>query len=101
MASFTQSTVCRACGHDTEQFLAFGDLPLANALVPLGTAHEERFPLTMTFCAQCALVQLAESVDPGDLFRHYVYLSSNSPAFLRHAQTLTQRLVGERKLGAG
>src|SRR3569623_2976695 len=101
MARFTQSTTCRACGHDTEPFLAFGDRPLAIALVPRGAAQEDSFPLTMTYCASCALVQIAEAVDPGDLFRHYVYLSSNSPAFLRHAQTLTQRLIGERKHGAG
>ena len=99
MAAMAETTVCRACGHGTERFLAFGDLPLANALVPIGTAVEDRFPLTMTFCRGCGLVQLAETIDPARLFRHYVYLSSNSPAFLRHAQTLTHRLIKERSLG--
>jgi len=99
MATVEHSTTCRACGHATEPFLAFGELPLANALVPVGAADESRFPLTMTFCGHCGLVQLAESIDPDRLFRHYVYLSSNSPAFLGHAKLLTRRLIKDRALG--
>ena len=99
MAAVEQSAICRACGHATEPFLAFGELPLANALVPVGTTDESHFPLTMTLCGNCGLVQLAESVDPDRLFRHYVYLSSNSPAFLEHAKRLTQRLIKDRALG--
>ena len=99
MASIEQSTTCRACGHGTEPFLAFGELPLANALVPVGTTDESRFPLTMTSCSNCGLVQLAESVDPDRLFRHYFYLSSNSPAFLEHAKLSTQGLIKDRALG--
>jgi len=101
MATVEHSTTCRACGRDTEPFLSFGELPLANALVPIGTKDESRFPLMMTFCSNCGLVQLAESVDPDSLFRHYVYLSSNSPAFLDHVRILTERLIKERALDAG
>ena len=99
MTSIERSTTCRACGHATEPFLALGELPLANALVPVGTKDESRFPLTMTSCGNCGLVQLAESVDPDRLFRHYFYLSSNSPAFLEHAKLSTQRLIKDRALG--
>ena len=99
MPAVVQSAICRACGHATEPFLAFGELPLANALVPVGSKDESRFPLTMTFCGNCGLVQLAESVDPDRLFRHYFYLSSNSPAFLEHAKLLTMRLIKDRALG--
>ncbi len=75
-------------------------MPLANALVAPGVPldQEERFPLTLTFCAACALVQLAETIDPEKLFRHYVYLSSNSPAFVQHAKSLAQRMIGEQGL---
>jgi len=75
-------------------------MPLANALVAPGVPldQEERFPLTLTFCPACALVQLAETIDPEKLFRHYVYLSSNSPAFVQHAKSLVQRMIGEQGL---
>ena len=92
---------CRACSQATEVFLAFGDLPLGNALVAADVPPEaqDRFPLTMTLCSHCHLVQLAEVVDPSRLFGNYVYLSSNSPAFVKHAMQLAQRMIAERSLG--
>jgi len=99
MPAVAETTACRACGHGIEPFLAFGNLPLANALVPIGPTVEDRVQLTMTLCMNCGLVQLAETVDPARLFSHYLYMSSNSPAFLRHSQALTRRLINERFLG--
>lgn len=91
---------CRSCGRPTEVFLPFGALPLANALVPLELPAEEqdRIPLTLAICPGCSLVQLVESVDPVRLFRRYVYFSSNSPAYLRHAESLARRIIAERRL---
>lgn len=98
----TPEHACRACGGPIEPFLPLGDLPLANALVApdVAGASQPRFPLTMTRCAACSLVQLAETVDPAHLFSQYNYLSSNSPAFVAHAQRLTERLIVERELSA-
>ena len=92
---------CRACGHPTDPFLPFGDLPLANGLIYPDLPHraEARFPLTLTLCPACALVQLAESTDPETLFRHYLYQTSTSVAFVDHARALAQRLIAERRLG--
>jgi SAM-dependent methyltransferase len=100
---FGKHGTCRGCGHAISPILSLGDLPLANALVyPHALADvEERFPLTLTLCPACRLVQLAESIEPQKLFRHYVYQSSNSPAFVNHARELAQRMVAERRLGSG
>jgi SAM-dependent methyltransferase len=94
---------CRACGHPTDPFLPFGDLPLANGLIYPDLPHdaEARFALTLTLCPACALVQLAESTDPEALFRHYLYQTSTSAAFVDHARALAQRLIAERRLGPG
>jgi SAM-dependent methyltransferase len=91
---------CRACGHPVEPFLPFGDMPLANGLIYPGLPlnAEARYPLTLTFCSGCALVQLAESTDPEMLFRHYVYQTSTSAAFVNHARVLAHRMARERKL---
>jgi SAM-dependent methyltransferase len=99
---FSRQLRCRACEEAIESFLALGELPLANALAPLDRpgAEQERFPLTMARCPRCALVQLAESINPHRLFDTYNYLSSTSPAFVAHARRLTERLVRERSLGA-
>src|SRR5262245_25363898 len=39
---------------------------------------EERFPLELYFCPQCALAQIGETVPPQRLFRDYTYASSFS-----------------------
>ena len=59
--------ICRSCGHgDIALILDLGRLPLANALLTadkLGRP-EDRFPLALYFCPQCALVQIGETVPP-------------------------------------
>ena len=76
----SRATSCRICGHSIEDFLAFGDMPLANDLVAdAGAAGaQDRFPLTLAFCPHCSLVQLRETVDPERLFRDYA--ASGLPA---------------------
>jgi SAM-dependent methyltransferase len=99
---FNRTLSCRICDHSIEDFLAFGDMPLANDLVAdaSAAATQDRFPLTLAFCPQCSLVQLRETVDPERLFRDYVYLSSNSASFVAHAGALAGRLVLDRRLDA-
>jgi SAM-dependent methyltransferase len=99
----TMSHACRACNHPITPFLSLGELPLANALMRPDAPpdSEERFPLTLAVCPQCHLVQLAESIDPERLFRHYVYQTSNAISFVNHARDLARRMVTERALDAG
>ena len=54
--------------------LALGDTPLANSLLTADTLHqpEKRHPLNLAFCAQCALVQITETVSPDALFSEYL-----------------------------
>jgi SAM-dependent methyltransferase len=99
---FDVHSLCRSCHGPTDSFLSFGDLPLANALVYPGMqVEEDRFPLTLTLCPACRLVQLAEGIDPARLFRHYVYQTSTSAAFVAHARALAERMAVERRLGQG
>jgi SAM-dependent methyltransferase len=93
---------CRICGfsqlHDV---LEFGSMPLANSLE---TAEERvrndgpRAPLTLTFCEECSLVQIRETVDPETLFGHYLYFSSVSSAFVQHARELAERTIRRQGL---
>jgi SAM-dependent methyltransferase len=43
-------------------------------------------------------VQLAETIDPAVLFDHYVYFSSQSPEFVKHAEMLAHRVIAQRRL---
>jgi SAM-dependent methyltransferase len=74
-------------------------MPLANALVTPETAGaEELYPLSLVRCTACTLVQLKETVPSDTMFRHYLYFSSISETFLRHAAQLVERVIAERRL---
>jgi SAM-dependent methyltransferase len=93
---------CRSCGRaGLKPVLDLGRVPLANALL---TAQqlcepEDRFPLELYFCPQCALVQIGETVPPERLFRDYAYVSSFSDTMVEHARMLVETLIGRRGLG--
>ena len=93
---------CRSCGQaDLRPVLDLGRVPLANALLTAEQLNEpeDRFPLELYFCPQCALVQIGETVPPERLFRDYAYASSFSDTMVEHARTLVEALIGRRGLG--
>jgi SAM-dependent methyltransferase len=94
---------CRSCGHaGLREVLDLGRVPLANALLTAGQLHEpeDRFPLELYFCPQCALVQIGETVPPERLFQDYAYASSFSDTMVAHARALVETLIDDRGLGA-
>lgn len=104
-------TQCRSCqGKKLQPILSLGTLPLANALLTKEEvaglldaqvgAEERKFPLSLVFCSDCALVQILETISPDILFSHYFYLSSFSDTMVNHAKTLVQRILKEHSLGA-
>lgn len=98
-----QKLLCRSCGQGGLQpILSLGAMPLANSLLPdlQSAASEEKFPLELVFCPDCALVQITETIAPEKLFREYVYFSSFSDTMLCHAQNLVEELIAARRLGA-
>jgi SAM-dependent methyltransferase len=93
---------CRSCGYaGLKPVLDLGRVPLANALLTAQQLHEpeDRFPLELYFCPQCALVQIGETVPPERLFRDYAYASSFSDTMVEHARMLVETLIGRRGLG--
>ena len=94
---------CRSCGHtDLLQVLNLGCVPLANALLTNEQLREreDRFPLELYFCPQCALAQIGETVPPERLFRDYTYASSVSDTMVEHARTLVEALIERYDLGS-
>lgn len=88
---------CRICATQLPPpFLDFGDMPLANSfLASLEEAAEEaRYPLAVTICQACGLVQLTHVVPAEQLFRNYLYVTSTSDAVKVHAAWLAKELVG-------
>lgn len=81
--------------------LDLGRTPLADRLVSpdrLGEP-EPTFPLEVSFCPKCALVQILETVPPEVLFcDEYPYYSSFSPALLKHSADNVEDLVRRCRL---
>jgi SAM-dependent methyltransferase len=101
-SSASQSGTCRSCGAgNLSLILSLGHTPLANALLTAAQLDqpEDTFPLDLTLCNACTLVQITETVPPEKLFRHYFYLSSFSDTMLRHARQIAHSLISGRSLG--
>ena len=94
---------CRSCGSASLRLiLSLGRTPLANALLTAEQLDrpEPVYPLDVVFCADCALVQITETVPPEALFSDYLYFSSFSDTMLAHAEALADELAGARGLNA-
>ena len=94
--SFTPVTSCRVCaGRTWVDVLSFGTMPLANRYVEPGepTEAEPRFPLDVALCQGCGLLALRQVVDPAVLYRHYVYISSESATIQDHTRALARNVV--------
>ncbi|HNO76822.1 MAG TPA: class I SAM-dependent methyltransferase [Phycisphaerae bacterium] len=96
---------CRSCGQSTlKPVLDLGKMPLADGLLNDAqlAEHENRYPLELAFCSNCALVQILETVPPEILFGHdYPYFSSFSDALLAHSRDNALDLIERRNLEPG
>ena len=89
---------CRSCGsHYGELILDLGEQPLANNLLaPENLAQPEpRFPLRLAVCTECWLLQITDLVPPVELFSDYIYFSSYSDAWVKHAAECAARYRDE------
>lgn len=87
---------CRLCGAGLSR--TFADLrvsPLANSFVPGdgGDRMEPFYPLHVFVCTECWLVQLREFESPSGIFSNYLYFSSFSESWLRHAERYAGDMV--------
>jgi SAM-dependent methyltransferase len=103
MTIYRTEAACRACGGDAVvELLAFGPSPLADRLLRPDQLEEPEIavPLTLTFCPECSLVQIAETVEPEVLFGgDYPYFSSVSATLLAHSRANAEELIERLRLG--
>jgi len=96
---------CRSCGGgNLSVFLSLGDLPLSDGFTAPNQLEkpDARYPLDVAFCADCALVQILETVPPETLFgEDYPYFSSFTDALLRHSEANVVARILDRRLNSG
>jgi hypothetical protein len=92
--------VCRACSSSALEFIHdFGVLPVADKLMLSLEDKIPSFPLSISVCTNCFLLQINEDVDPEVLFRNnYPYYSSQIPEVKRHFNALYQEVKGAFQL---
>lgn len=94
--SCIRRTTCRLChSRNLELVLSLTPTPPANAFITAADLkkNEERFPLDVFFCRDCAHVQLLDVVDPSILFKNYVYVSGTSPVFVNHFKNYAAEMI--------
>jgi SAM-dependent methyltransferase len=94
---------CLGCGHQLPgAFLDLGEMPLANSYIELENEDKEEalYKLAVAYCPVCHLVQITHRVAPQDMFSSYLYFSSFSSAFLKHAEAMAEDLATRFSLGS-
>jgi SAM-dependent methyltransferase len=93
---------CRGCGAALEHsFVDLGRSPLANSFLAAAdlARTEPLYPLHARVCARCLLVQLPQVETPERIFGSYLYFSSYSESWLRHAETFARAALARYHLG--
>ncbi|MCK8784349.1 class I SAM-dependent methyltransferase [Roseomonas sp. NAR14] len=100
----TSACRCRLCGSTlSETFANLGMSPLANSFIDPRRADrmEPFYPLHAFVCSRCWLVQLGEFESPQAIFGDYLYFSSFSDSWLRHAEAYAAHMIGRLGLDGG
>jgi len=93
---------CRICGWKTgKTFVDLGHTPLSNSYLKKNMIkNEKKFPLHALICTKCMLVQLEEFENPKKIFSEYVYFSSYSKTWLKHAEEYVNKMTKKLKLNS-
>ena len=78
---------CRACeSPDVEPFFDLGEMPLAGGFLSgeAAIADEQRYPLVVSVCRNCGLVQITDPVDPEILFQDYSFATGTVAGLVKH-----------------
>lgn len=91
-------TLCRVCkSRKISKFLDLGNQPYANSLLKKSDQKEKRYPLSLSFCSKCSLVQLNETADPKELFSNYVWVTSTSSIARKYAELFCKDILARIK----
>ena len=81
------SDTCRGCGEAAVRpFFDLGPLPLAGGFLRgrEEIAGEQRYPLLISVCDNCGLVQIVDPVDPSVLFGDYAFATGTVAGLVKH-----------------
>jgi hypothetical protein len=94
---------CRHCATgQTDAVVDLGMSPLCESYISAERldSMEPFYPLHVSVCRKCLLVQLNEYVAAHDIFTEYAYFSSFSTAWLKHCEDYVDMISRRLELGA-
>jgi len=95
---------CRFCGTVLRRsFVDLGRSPLSNSFLAADQIGqmEPHYPLHAYVCEECLLVQVEAFTKAETIFSNYLYFSSYSALWLRHAEAYAHKMAGKLSLGPG
>jgi len=93
-----KNRTCRFCKAKlSTTFFNFGKSPLANSFLSYDDLSKKEifYPLHALVCDECFLVQLNEIINPEFIFTNYLYFSSYSDIWLKHAEQYVKKMVSK------
>lgn len=93
MAKYKEIQNCVVCkrSDSLKKYLDFGLQPLANSY-HYGM-NLDQYPLAVQFCEECCHTQLTASVDPKEMFEHYLYISDTSKTLTNYFEDLCDKIL--------
>ncbi len=83
--TLSKCLACRTCGTGLYEFIDFGYMPLAGRFLDIGATHEEIYPMQVSVCPKCSLVQVPNIIAKEQLFNeNYHYFSSVTTTLNQH-----------------
>lgn len=87
---------CRFCNKElTRLFVSLGVSPLSNAYLKKEQLCKSElfYPLDVSVCDHCFLVQLPVVESPKNIFNDYAYFSSYSETWLQHSEEYVEKMI--------
>lgn len=91
-------SLCRVCkSENIKKFLDLGKQPYANSLLKNPSEKEKFYPLSLSYCLNCSLVQLNHTANPKELFSNYVWVTATSSTAREHANKFCKNIISRIK----
>lgn len=85
---------CRVCNSkNIKTFFDLGFQPLANSLIKNPEKKENFYPLSLSHCQDCSLVQLNQTIDSRELFSKYIWVTATSKTAREFSEIFCQELI--------
>lgn len=100
IGEYRHYTICRFCFSDKlRPAINLGHVPLAGGFIKSKKLFDKEryYPLEISFCENCYLLQSVNVIDKNTLFKDYFYHSSAIKTLKNHFSELTQELISQTK----